>query len=44
MDMITEILEKVAAISVTVGTVAKGLISFLAGIFAAKKLPPKVDK
>lgn len=39
MDMIAEILSKVAEVSVTVGTIAKSLIVFLGGIFASKKLP-----
>lgn len=39
--MITDILAKIAEVSVTVGTIAKSLIVFLGGLFAAKKLPPK---
>lgn len=40
MDMIAEILGKIAEVSVTVGTIAKGLITFLGGIFVSRKLPP----
>lgn len=39
MDTVAEILGKIAEISVTVGALAKGLITFLGGIFVSRKLP-----
>lgn len=43
MDLVAEILSKIAEISITVGAVAKGLISFLGGILVSRKLPKSPD-